>query len=142
MNIKPMHKNFKVPTKSTAGAGAFDLYMPESGHIEEFADSPVRVKLGFSAEVPENHVAFLLPRSGVGSNKGLELHNTCGVIDSDYRGEWLATLNTKLGLPHEWQAGDRLLQVLIVPVADVTFNVVDELGDTERGEGGLGSTGL
>lgn len=140
MNIQPLHHNFKVPTKGTELAGAYDLYMPEAGfcggdnHEEKFS-------LGFAAELPAGHVALILPRSGVGSKTGLELNNTCGVIDADYRGPWFATLRTKNGEDYSWSAGDRLLQMLIVPVAQVQFNVVDELSETSRGTGGLGSTG-
>jgi len=141
MNIQPLHPNFKVPTKGTELAGAYDLYMPEAGYYQGYQQQEVKVNLGFAAEVPAGHVALLLPRSGVGSKVGLELNNTCGVIDADYRGPWFATLRTKNGVPYTWSAGDRLLQMLIVPVTQVEFNVVDELSETSRGTGGLGSTG-
>lgn len=140
MNFKPLHKKFKAPTKGTDGAGAYDLYMPEAGHIEDFA-GPKVVKLGFAAAVPKGYVALLLPRSSTGFKFGLELNNTCGVIDSDYRGEWLASINTKSGEHFSWAEGARVLQMLIVPVAEVEINVVDSLDETERGEGGIGSTG-
>ena len=128
-----------MPTKGTAKAGAFDIYMPKHGTVSN--TSPVLVGLGFSAEVPDGHVALILPRSGTGAKFGLELNNTCGVIDSDYRGEWIAALKTKNILDFNWQAGDRLLQFVIVPVADVTLELVDELKVTDRGTGGFGSTG-
>lgn len=140
MNIKPMHSNFKCPTKSTAGSAAYDLYMPEDGYVEDL-EGPVVVKLGFAAQVPEGYAAILLPRSGVGFKHGVELNNTAGVIDSDFTGEWQASINTKSGSFYPWKAGDRVLQMLVVPVAEVQLTVVEELNDTERGEGGLGSTG-
>lgn len=140
MNIQPLHPNFKVPTKGTDEAGAYDLYMPEAGYCGG-DHHEVKVNLGFAAEIPAGHVALLLPRSGVGSKAGLELNNTCGVIDADYRGPWFATLRTKNGDDYSWNAGDRLLQMLIVPVTQVQVNVVDELSETSRGTGGLGSTG-
>lgn len=138
MRVKAMHENFIMPTKGTQQAGAFDIYMPERGH----ADGIRRFfGLGFAAEVPEGHVALILPRSSTGSKIGMELNNTVGVIDSDYRGEWKAALRTKDGGYFEWEAGDRLLQFLIVPVAQVNLELVDELDTTERGTGGFGSTG-
>lgn len=137
MKIKPIHPNFKMPVRSTAGAGAYDLFMPSDGVCQVGC----KCALGFSAEVPAGHVALVLPRSGVGFKYGLELNNTCGVIDSDYRGEWMASLRTKDGEIYRWKKGDRLLQMLIVPVAMPVLELVDELGDTERGEGGFGSTG-
>ena len=99
------------------------------------------VPLGFAAEVPVGHVALLLPRSGVGAKKGLSLNNTVGVIDADYRGEWMACLRIRNGLPLHWLAGERLLQFVIVPVNTPELQVVKSLDDTERGEGGFGHTG-
>ncbi len=141
MNIQPLHAGFITPTKGTEKAGAYDLYMPEAGKVYPHGDSATFVGLGFAAEVPEGHVALLLPRSGTGAKKGLELNNTCGVIDSDYRGEFIAALRVKNAQPVEWEAGERLLQMLIVPVANVSLKVVDQLSDTERGQGGFGSSG-
>lgn len=138
MRIKKIHPGFVLPIKSTERAGAFDIHMPISGCT---SNQVTKIGLGFAAEVPENHVALIFPRSGVGAKNGLELNNTCGVIDSDYRGEWIATIRTKNGERFEWEAGDRLLQFLIVPVAEVTLELADELDTTERGTGGFGSTG-
>ena len=128
-----------MPVKSTTGAGAYDLFMPEDG--DYIAGEDEKHSLGFAAEVPEGYVALILPRSGVGFNHGLELNNTCGVIDSDYRGEWFAKIRTKDNRWHGWAAGERLLQMLIIPVASPVLELADELSDTERGEGGIGSTG-
>lgn len=141
MNIKPIHENFIAPTKGTDKSGGYDLYMPEAGSI--FGDAPVaeKVKLGFAAEIPEGHVGILLPRSGKGVNFGLELNNTAGIIDADYRGEWMVAMRMKNQGKFTWEAGERLFQLLIVPVASVEMSVVDALDDTERGEGGWGSTG-
>ena len=139
MRIKALHQNFVLPIKATDKAGAFDIYMPESGAI--VGHHGKLVGLGFAAAVPEGHVALILPRSGVGAKHGVELNNTCGVIDSDYRGEWMASLKTKNGSAYRWEAEDRLLQFLVVPVADVTLEEVDELNSTQRGTGGFGHTG-
>lgn len=138
MRILPLHTAFIMPTKGTDQAGAFDLYMPERGFVD---DGTQLFGLGFAAEVPVGHVALILPRSSTGAKFGLELNNTCGVIDSDYRGEWKAMLRTKDGQPYSWQAGDRLLQFLVVPVANVTLELADTLDSTSRGSGGFGSTG-
>lgn len=138
MEIQAIHQNFIMPSKGSELAGAFDIYMPEPGIA---SGVPQFVGLGFAAAVPEGHVALLLPRSSSGAKYGLELNNTCGVIDSDYRGEWKAALRTKDGKPFRWEAGDRVLQFLVVPVAQVELQAVSELPSTERGEGGFGSTG-
>jgi dUTP pyrophosphatase len=139
MRFVSMHSNFKLPVKATKQAAAYDIFMPEDGQAGEYVTT--RIHLGFAAEVPQGHVALLLPRSGVGVKSGLELNNTCGVIDADYRGEWIAVLKVKHFPGVKWLAGDRLLQFLIVPVLSVTPELVTDLGSTERGIGGLGSTG-
>lgn len=138
MRIKPLHSNFIMPTKGTEKAGAFDLYMPEAGTISGFKQL---IPLGFAAAIPEGHVALILPRSGTGAKFSVELNNTCGVIDSDYRGEWFASMRTKDGSIYLWNHADRILQFLIVPVADIQLEQVESLDETERGMGGFGSTG-
>jgi dUTP pyrophosphatase len=139
MNIKPLHSGFIMPTKGSDQAGAFDIYMPEDNMTASISKM---VGLGFAAAVPPGYVALLVPRSSVGAKFGLELNNTVGVIDSDYRGEWKAALKTKNGLVYSWKKGDRLLQFLLVPVAtDVKLVQVDDLDATGRGSGGFGSSG-
>ena len=138
MQIKPLHPAFIMPTKGTAEAGAFDLYMPTYGIATVISHLH---GLGFAAAVPKGHVALIFPRSGIGAKFGVELNNTCGIIDSDYRGEWKAAIRTKDGRPYKWEAGDRVLQFLVVPVATVELTQVEELDTTDRSEGGFGSTG-
>ena len=138
MDIKSLTSAFIMPTKASDKAGAFDIFMPTAGSVS--GESQL-IGLGFAAAVPDGHVALLLPRSSSGAKHGLELNNTCGVIDSDYRGEWKAAMRTKSGTPFSWQAGDRVLQFLVVPIANVSLNQVDDLDETKRGEGGFGSTG-
>ncbi len=139
MRIQSLHTGFIMPTKGSDRAGAFDIYMPEDG----FATGFMRVYgLGFATEIPAGHVALILPRSSTGAKYGLELNNTCGVIDSDYRGEWKAVLRTKDGRKHHWSAGDRLLQFLVIPVAQVSMELVESVDNTARGIGGFGSSGI
>lgn len=138
MLIKSLHPSFIMPTKGTDNAGAFDIYMPEDGVA---TGTSTLFGLGFAAAIPKGYAALLLPRSSTGAKFGLELNNTCGVIDSDYRGEWKAAIRTKSGLVHSWEAGERLLQFVVVPVAEVTLQLVNSLDNTQRGTGGFGSTG-
>lgn len=139
MKFMAMHPAFVLPMRSTELAGGLDIFMPESGSIS--GNSSHKVGLGFAAQVPVGHVALLLPRSGVGFKTGLELNNTCGVIDPDYTGQWFAALRTKDGSPLSWLANERLLQMLVVPVSQVQPELVQSLDATARGAGGLGSTG-
>lgn len=138
MRITPIHAAFIMPSKGSNQAGAFDIYMPEAGIANGASQL---IGLGFAAAVPAGHVALLLPRSSTGAKFGLELNNSCGVIDADYRGEWKAAIRTKSGLPLSWSVGERLLQFLVVPIAQVSLELVDSLDDTERGAGGFGSSG-
>lgn len=138
MNIQSLHQAFIMPTKATDKAGAFDVFMPTGGTANAATQM---IGLGFAAAVPPGHVGLLLPRSSTGAKHGMELNNTCGVIDSDYRGEWKAALRTKTGIPFRWEAGDRILQFMIIPVADVTLELVETLDETDRGSGGFGSSG-
>lgn len=139
MRIKPLYKNFIMPVKSTQKAGAFDIYMPSEGQCTGAA--PELYGLGFAAAVPEGYAAIILPRSGVGAKFGVELNNTCGLIDSDYRGEWKAALRTKNGLQFTWDAGERVLQFMVIPLAHVILREVDSLDETERDNSGFGSSG-
>jgi dUTP pyrophosphatase len=138
MQIQSLHPAFIMPIKASEKAGAYDIYMPEAGT----ADGTSRMfGLGFATAIPDGYVALLLPRSSSGAKHGLELNNTCGVIDSDYRGEWKAALKTKSGLPFQWNMGDRILQFMILPVATVQLNLIETLSETNRGVLGFGSTG-
>lgn len=142
MNIKPLVEDFIKPEYKSKLSGGMDIYFQEDVELKVGKDNVVN--LGFSAEVPEGHVALLLPRSSAGM-KGLQLRNTAGVIDSDYRGEWIAhitydDINT-WGNTIKYTRGERALQAIIVPCNKVDINIVDELSVTDRGNGGFGSTG-
>lgn len=141
MKIKGLHPNFRMPERGSQEAGGYDLFMPNPGYVMNSARSALMAPLGFAAAVPYGHVALLLPRSGAGAKGGLALNNTCGVIDADYRGEWVAALRCNNGQTFTWNTGDRILQMLIVPVASPVLEQVEELSPTARGAGGFGSTG-
>lgn len=151
MKIKPLVKDFIKPEYKNNMSGGLDLYIQEDITLRVGVDNVI--KLGFAAEVPEGHVALLVPRSSTGI-KGLYLQNTVGVIDADYRGEWIAhvvidEINSfgKNDTPAIWgntitlKKGERALQTLIVPVKRESIDIVDELSVTDRGDGGFGSTG-
>lgn len=138
----------KMPTKGSAGAAAFDCYASEDIDIEDF---PRLIGLGFALELPPGYHAKIFPRSSTGLKTGLRQPNSCGIIDSDYRGEVKAMYESKLNASYEGgcgctvqhiKAGDRIAQMLIERNVDVEFVVVDELSETDRGAGGFGSTGI
>ena len=85
--------------------------------------------------------AMILPRSGLGHKNGIVLGNLVGLIDSDYQGQLMVSVWNRSGSPYEIKPLDRIAQLVIVPVVQVQFNVVDEFKETQRGTGGFGSTG-
>lgn len=96
---------------------------------------------GIAVEIPEGMVGLVFPRSSI-RNYGLSLTNAVGVIDSGYRGEIMATFNIKDLYSGIYSVGDRIAQLVIMPVPVVRYTEVDELSDSERGTGGHGSTGV
>ena len=100
------------------------------------------VPTGVRVAIPDGHVGFVNPRSGLAIRTGLSIVNAPGTIDSGYRGEIkVALVNLDQHEPIELQVGDRVAQLVIVPFVHAQFVRVDELDDTERGQGGHGSTG-
>jgi dUTP pyrophosphatase len=137
MKIKKLHPDAIVPTYGTTGAACFDLYSVKDAY------EPFRMlaPTGLAFEVPEGHVMLVFSRSGMGIRQGIRLMNYVGVIDSDYRGEVMIGLQNDREGSININPGDRIAQAMVIPVQQMTFEVVDELSSTERGEGGFGSTG-
>jgi dUTP pyrophosphatase len=97
--------------------------------------------LGVALEIPEGFVGLVFPRSSIRKYE-LALSNSVGVIDSGYRGELQATFKKTNGLDSlSYKVGDRVVQIMIIPHPTIEFEEVNELNNTERGEGGFGSTG-
>ena len=140
MKIKPLVKDFIVPEYKRELSGGMDIYLQQDVTLNVGADNIIN--LGFAAEVPEGHIAMLLPRSSTGM-KGIALRNTVGIIDADYRGEWIAhiTLDSICDKPIAYKRGERILQAVIVPFNKVEIELSDTLSQTGRGDTGFGGTG-
>ena len=140
IKIKKLDSDAVVPQYQTPGAACFDLHATHCATI--LPGSPMEICTSLAFEVPEDHVMLIFSRSGHGFKAGVRLANCVGVIDSDYRHEVLV----KLHCDSDWdegliiKRGDRIAQAMILPVKQVTFEVVDELSTTQR-NGGFGSTG-
>lgn len=137
LNFKKLHPLAKPPMRATDGAAGWDLtcasYEYDSEHGVYSYDT------GLAIEIPVGYVGLLLPRSSV-YRVSCQLANSCGVLDSDYRGP--VTLKFRAWSGYPYGTGDRIGQLLVVPIADVTgFNECDILSETRRGTGGYGSTG-
>ena len=145
MDIVLLDQSIKAPEYKTDVAAGLDIYLPRD--ITITLGVPLEVNLGFKAAVPEGYACLLVPRSSTGTKKGLYLRNTLGVIDSDYRGEWMAKFcideneGNIFGDELKFKKGDRLIQGLLVPVLHDEIRIVTKLPETKRGDGGFGSTG-
>lgn len=139
LKIKPLtEERFISPRKGSCQAAAFDVYTQED---LVFNDEPRTVKLGFATEIPEGYAAVLIPRSGFGNKLGMRLVGTVGLIDSDFRGEILATIQLAKGKELQLSRGERFLQFYLMEVPKFGIEIVSELTETKRGAGGYGSTG-
>jgi dUTP pyrophosphatase len=135
VKIKKLHPDAVIPKYAKDGDAGMDLTA-----VDVVADGgTLTYKTGLAVEIPRWHVGLLFPRSSV-YKTGQSLTNCVGVIDSGYRGE-LMLKYTLSPYQREYQIGDRVGQLIIMPYPKVEFEEVKELSDTERGNGGYGSTG-
>ncbi|NMA67907.1 MAG: dUTP diphosphatase [Desulfitobacterium sp.] len=136
-------KPFKPPQYATSGAAGVDLRACLDDKLVVQPGEIVRVPTGFSIELPHAGIgAFIFARSGLASKHGLTLANGVGVIDSDYRGEIQVALINLGSIPYEIKDGERIAQMVFLPIYLAEFQRVEELKDTTRGAGGFGSTGI
>ena len=151
VRIKKLSPLAQIPSYAKDGDAGMDLIATSI-----ISDTPTQITygLGIALEIPKGFVGLVFPRSSI-RKTGLQLSNSVGVIDSGYRGELQATFNKLFGgegmydemkvkeiQPNDfYKVGDRVAQIMIIPHPPIEFDVVDELSDTERGEGGFGSTG-
>lgn len=134
VKIKRLNDKAILPTKAHATDAGYDLYA-SSCHYE---DGMLHYGTGVAVEIPEGYVGLVFPRSSI-ANTHLTLSNSVGVIDSVYRGEIKAKF--RKGGSNVYRVGERIAQLIIIPYPEVTFEEVDELSDSDRGEGGYGSSG-
>ncbi len=131
-----------APAYATDGAAGMDLRNASGGDIVIHAGERLNVPTGIAIELPSaEYGAFVFARSGLASKKGIALSNGVGVIDSDYRGEILCAMVNLSDEDYTIEAGERIAQLVILPVVRPVLKVCKELGETERADGGFGSTG-
>ena len=151
VKIKKLNPSAIVPTYAKDGDAGMDLVATSI-----ISDTPEQITygLGVALEIPKGFVGLVFPRSSI-RKTGLQLSNSVGVIDSGYRGEVQATFNkifgsdrfydetklTEITSNNFYKVGDRVAQIMIIPHPEIEFEEADELSDTERGDGGFGSTG-
>ena len=138
VRIKKINSDAVIPTYAKVGDAGMDLVATS---IKENTTFQITYGLGIALEIPEGFVGLVFPRSSI-RNTELTLSNSVGVIDSGYRGELQATFNKSNGLDSiSYNVGDRVCQIMIIPHPTIELEEVETLNNTERGEGGFGSTG-
>jgi dUTP pyrophosphatase len=148
LKIKKLHANAVIPSYATSGSAGLDLTVINFDESFVPTDFTVGVfKTGLSLEIPKGYVGMVYPRSGLSTKKGIVLANGTGVIDSDYRGELLIALRNlnKRITSFTWAVdliNTKVAQLVIMPVPQPTIEIVASLGETARGSGGFGSTGV
>lgn len=141
IRIKKLREDAIVPTYGSPYAAGADLYACLE---EEQVVSPgqtVMFHTGIAMEIPEGYAGLIFARSGLASKRGLAPANKVGVVDSDYRGEFMIALHNHSDVPQTVLPGERIAQMVITPVLTAEFLQVEELEETQRGSGGFGSTG-
>jgi dUTP pyrophosphatase len=136
----PLGEGLPLPSYATAGAAGMDLASAEDGTL-----APMERRLfatGFAIALPEGYEAQVRPRSGLAWRNGITLANSPATIDSDYRGELKVALVNLGTEPFRIERGMRIAQLVVAPVAQVSFDEQAELPASQRGGAGFGSTGL
>ncbi|MED5594299.1 dUTP diphosphatase [Janthinobacterium sp. P210006] len=131
-----------LPAYATPGSAGLDLRACIDEAITIEAGQTVLIPTGLAIHIGDpSYAAMILPRSGMGHKNGIVLGNLVGLIDSDYQGQLMVSTWNRGQSAFTLTPMERLAQLIIVPVLQVGFNVVEEFGDSERGVGGFGSTG-
>lgn len=137
IKFKRTHPDAKTPYHGTKSAAGYDLYAVS---VEELPHNVIKYHTGIAVEIPEGYVGLIFPRSSI-IKQGLSMSNAVGVIDSDFRNEMSAVFY-KNSDSEVYKPGDRVCQLVIMPIPAIEFIEVDELSETERGANGFGSTGV
>ncbi|MBQ4626961.1 MAG: dUTP diphosphatase [Clostridia bacterium] len=140
--IKKLRENAKIPFRATEGSAGMDLYACIDEPVTLEGGEKAVIPTGIAIELPSAELAaFVFARSGLAIKHGIGLLNSVGVIDSDYRGEICVGLINQLKEPYTVQPDERIAQLVIMPVSLITPVEAETLDETERGSGGVGSTG-
>lgn len=134
--------NEQLPAYATKGSAGLDLRACLDETITLVSGETVLIPTGIAIHIADpNYAAMILPRSGLGHKHGIVLGNLVGLIDSDYQGQIFVSCWNRGQTTFEMNPMERIAQLVVVPVVQLEFNVVDEFDQSERGEGGFGSTG-
>ena len=141
IKVKKLKPGATVPTMGSKFAAGADLYSAEDADVVIEPGETRFIGTGLAMEIPEGYVGLVYARSGLACKRGLAPANKVGVVDSDYRGEIKVALHNHGKEAQTVEKGERIAQMVIAPYLSVNYEEADELSETERGEGGFGSTG-
>ena len=141
IKVKKLKPDAIVPTMGSKFAAGADLYSAEDADVVIEPGETKFIGTGLAMEIPEGYVGLVYARSGLACKRGLAPANKVGVVDSDYRGEIKVALHNHGKEAQTVEKGERIAQMVIAPYLSVNYEEADELSETERGEGGFGSTG-
>lgn len=141
IKIKRLNENAKIPTRGSKESAGMDLYACIDSPIAISPHQTIKIGTGLSLELPNGYFGAIVARSGLSTKKGLAPANKFGVCDSDYRGEYIIPLHNHSNEPQLIYPMERIAQLIIIPYLQVEFIDVNDLTETERGDGGFGSTG-
>lgn len=139
---KRIGSEIPLPRYATEGSAGLDLRACLEEPLQLLPKATVLIATGIAIHIADPHMAaVILPRSGLGHKHGIILGNSAGLIDSDYQGPLMISCWNRSENPYTIQPGERIAQLIIVPILHADFEVVEEFASTERGEGGFGHTG-
>lgn len=141
IKIKKLTDTAKTPTRGSEHAAGYDMYADVKEDVQIKPHETVKIGTGLVMEIPDGYFGAIFARSGLATKEGLRPANCVGVCDSDYRGEYIVAIHNDSEETRTITAGERIAQLVVMPYLPVTFDEVAELTDTNRGEGGFGSTG-
>ena len=141
IRVKKIKADAILPTYGSAEAAGADLYACLEEPVTIAPGESVFVPTGLAMEIPKGFAGLIYARSGLACKRNLAPANKVGVIDSDYRGEFIVVLHNHGNQPQQIVHGERIAQLVITPVLTPGFAEADELSDTQRAAGGFGSTG-
>lgn len=142
INYKKINPFAQEPTRGSNYAAGYDLYAAISEEVVIPAHATIKIGTGLAFELPDYTFAAIFARSGLATKQGLRPANCVGVCDSDYRGEYIVAIHNDTNEEKIIEPGERIAQMVLLPYIIMSFNEVEELSDTDRGENGFGSTGL
>lgn len=141
VSIKILSRDAQIPHMAYNGDAGVDLRSVERIVLEP--QERAMVATGLAIALPEGYAGFVLPRSGLAAKHGISIVNAPGLIDSNYRGELkVILLNTDPDKSFTIEIGDRIAQLIVMPVPTINFEQIEELTESQRGESGFGSSGI